>query len=495
VRCRAVGPARAAIGPNTGGLRPYARDSPADLIKVRLDGEADEMADFLRNSDAFIWSIENDPRLRSTIVTLVLLDRSPDWNALVSRFELLSRTVPMFRQRVVPSPRPAPPRWELDPDFDLAFHLRRVTAPAPADLDTLLEMARLAAMADFDRARPLWEATLIDGLADGGAALLCKLNHALTDGIGAVQIAMTLYDRTEQYEERPMPTAPVPATSRHLAGFRDMVAYEAGLATSALTGSLGAAPAVVANGIRRPFSTLGAAYSTAASILRTARPIRQPGSLIIRERSKIRRLAVHQVPMQALRRAGNVAGGSLNDGFIAAVAGGLRRYHDKHGTAVGDLIVTMPISIRTATDMVGGNRATLMRFDVPAGVADPAHRIRLIHERTSKQRNEKSLAYTQLIAGALNLAPRWYIGSALRNVDFVASDVPGFPMPVFLAGARVRMQYAFSPTIGAGLNVTLLSYVDTCALGINVDSGAIPDVDVLYDCLVAGFDDVLALAD
>jgi diacylglycerol O-acyltransferase len=205
------------------------------------------MAEFLRNSDAFIWSIETDPRLRSTIVTLVLLDRSPDWSALVNRFELLSRTVPMFRQRVVPSPLPVPPRWEFDPDFDLAFHLRKVTAPDPANLDALLEMARLAAMADFDRARPLWEATLIDGLSDGGAALLCKLNHALTDGIGAVEMAMTLFDRTERCEERPMPEAPVPAANGALAGFRDMISYEAGLAASAVTGSLRAAPVLVAN--------------------------------------------------------------------------------------------------------------------------------------------------------------------------------------------------------------------------------------------------------
>jgi len=452
------------------------------------------MAEFLRNSDAFIWSIEDDPRLRSTIVTLILLDRSPDWNALVNRFEVLSRTVPMFRQRVVPTPRPAPPRWEADPDFDLAFHLRKVSAPAPAVAKEQAEMARLAAMADFDRARPLWEVTLIEGLADGGAALLCKLNHALTDGIGAVQIAMTLYDRTERCEERPMPKALVPAATGALAGYRDMIGYEAALAANALTATLRSAPALVANGIRRPLGTVASAWSTVASILRTARPIRRAGSPIMGQRTKIRRLAVHQVPKETLRRAGNIAGGSLNDAFLAALAGGLRRYHDKHGAAVDDLIVTMPISIRAATDPVGGNRATLMRFRVPAGLADPAHRIRLIHERTSRQRDEKSLAYTQLIAGALNFAPHWYIGSALRNVDFVASDVPGFPEPVFLAGAGVRMQYAFAPTIGAGLNVTLLSYADICALGINVDTGAIPDFDVLYDCLVAGFDDVLALA-
>jgi diacylglycerol O-acyltransferase / wax synthase len=452
------------------------------------------MAEFLRNSDAFVWSIESDPRLRSTIVTLILLDRSPDWDTLVNRFELLSRTVPMFRQRVVPSPRPAPPRWEVDPDFDLAFHLRRVIAPAPANIDTLLEMGRLAAMADFDRARPLWEVTLVDGMADGGAALLCKLNHALTDGAGAVEMAMTLYDRSERYEERAMPEAPVPVASGSLAAARNIVSFAAGNAANALTGSLNAAPALVFNGIRRPLTTVTAAWSTAASILRTARPIRRPGSPIMRERRRKRRLAVHHVPKEALHRAGNAAGGSLNDAFIAAIAGGLRRYHDKHGATIGDLVVTMPISIRNPTDPVGGNRATLMRFGVPAGVADPAQRIRLIHDRTSRQRSEKSLAYTQFIAGALNLAPRWYVGSALRNVDFVASDVPGLPAPVYLAGARVRMQYAFSPTIGAALNVTLLSYVDTCALGINVGTGAIPDFDVFYDCLVAGFDDVLALA-
>jgi diacylglycerol O-acyltransferase / wax synthase len=452
------------------------------------------MAEFLRSSDAFIWAIESDPRLRSTIVTLVLLDRSPDWDVLVERFDLLSRTVPMFRQRVVSSPPSVPPRWECDPDFDLAFHLRRVSAPARADLDAVLEIARVAAMADFDRARPLWEVTMIEGLAHGGAALLCKLNHALTDGIGAVEIAVTLYDRTEPTEQRTAPSAPTAGETGSLAGLRAVAAYDVGLAAKVVTGSLRATPRLALNAVRDPLGMATAAYSTAVSILRTARPIRRPGSPIMRERSTIRRLGVHQVPKAALRRAGNAAGGSLNDAFIAAVAGGLRRYHEKHGRAVSDLVVTMPISIRTATDPVGGNRATLMRFDVPAGVVDPANRIRLIHELTSKQRAEKSLAHTQLIAGVLSLAPRWYIATALRNVDFVASDVPGFESPVYLAGAKVQMQYAFAPTIGAGLNVTLLSYIDTCALGINVDTGAIPDFEVFYDCLVAGFDDVLALA-
>lgn len=452
------------------------------------------MPEFLRNSDAFVWSIEDDPHLRATIVSLILLDRSPVWGALVERFELLSRTVPMFRQRIASSPLLASPHWEFDPDFDLSFHVRKVAAPAPANLDAVLEMARIAAMADFDRARPLWEVTLIDGLADGGAALLCKLNHALTDGIGAVQIAMTLYDDTERPEQHRMPDLPELGANSEEAGWRTTLLFEASVASKAFASSLLAAPEFILNGIRRPLQTLSSARSTTASILRTARPIRRPGSPIMRGRSKSRRLGVHRVPKEALHRAGNIAGGSLNDAFLAGVTGGLQRYHDKHGADVDALVVTMPISIRTPTDPVGGNRATLMRFDVPAHIADPAQRIRVIHEQTTKQRNEKSLAYTQFLAGALNLAPRWYVGSALRNVDFVASDVPGFSKAVFLVGAKVLMQYAFSPTIGAGLNVTLLSYDDTCALGINVDTGAIPDFEVFHDCLIAGFDDVLALA-
>ena len=130
----------------------------------------------------------------------------------------------------------------------------------------------------------------------------------------------------------------------------------------------------------------------------------------------------------------------------------------------------MPDQPADKTDDMGGNRITLMRFDVPVGEADPAERIRAIHPRTGRVRHEQSLPYTQLIAGALNLMPRWYIGSILRHVDFLASDVPGVPVPVFLGGAPVRAQYAFGPTIGASVNVTLLTYVDTCALGINVDT-------------------------
>ena len=453
------------------------------------------MTHFLRNSDAFTWAMESDPRLRSTVVSVVLLDRSPDWEAVRERFDLMSRELPVFRQRVVPSPPPAPPRWEYDPDFDLDYHIRRSVAPGAGTLEDVLEVARLAEMQDFDRARALWETTFIDGLENGGAAMVCKFHHALTDGIGGVQIAMTLFNLSEElYERGPLPPAPEVSRPSWLGGYRDSWRYNIGLIANAVAGAAKAAPRLVSDTVRRPIATVRTAAATTASVYRTIRPISRTGSPLVTERGLIRRLAVHRVPMTQLREAAHHCGGALNDAFVAGVAGGLRLYHEKHGVQIGDLHLTMPISLRTSADDVGGNRITLMRFDVPVGEADPAARIRAIHQRAGAVRTERSLPHTQLIAGALNLMPRWYIGSILRHVDFLASDVPGVPVPVFLGGAPVRAQYAFGPTIGSAVNVTLLTYVDTCALGIDVDTVAIPDHEVFQEALVAGFDEVLALA-
>ncbi len=453
------------------------------------------MTAFMRNSDAFTWAMETDPRLRSTVVTVILMDRSPDWGAIRERFDLLSRKLPIFRQRVGASPRPAPPRWEFDPNFELDYHMRRTALPVAGTLDDVLELARLAEMQDFDRARALWETTLVEGLDNGGAALICKFHHALTDGVGGVQIAMNLFSLSEDvYELGPLPPEPNASGPSLLGRYRDTFRYDTGLLGGAVAGAARWAPRLVLDSVRRPIATIRSAASTTASVYRAVRPINRTGSPLVTDRGLNRRLGVHDVPMPLLREAAHRCGGALNDAFLAGVAGGLRRYHEKHGVTVGDLHLTMPVSLRTRTDDIGGNRITLMRFDVPAGEADPAARIKAIHQRSGAVRDERSLPFTQAIAGALNLMPRWYIGSVLRHVDFLASDVPGVPVPVFLGGAPVSAQYAFGPTIGSSVNVTLLTYVDTCALGINVDTTAIPDYDVFYDAIVAGFDELLSLA-
>ena len=100
----------------------------------------------------------------------------------------------------------------MSANFDLDYHIRRVAAPGAGTFEDVLEMARLAEMQDFDRARALWEMTLVDGLENDGAAMICKFHHALTDGIGGIQIAMSLFNLSEElYEHDPAARASLQA--------------------------------------------------------------------------------------------------------------------------------------------------------------------------------------------------------------------------------------------------------------------------------------------
>lgn len=454
--------------------------------------EIDGKRRFMRSSDAFSWSMEADPRLRSTIVTLVVTERSPDWDAVVHRFDLLTRTVPSFRWRVLESPPPAPPRWETDPDFDLNFHVRRLSA-GPDGMAGVLQMCRVAAMESFDLARPLWQVEMVDGLPGGAAAMIVKLHHALTDGVGGVQLAMTLFELAPEGCRPELPDVPSLRQPTRWDDLRDGVRYNSKLARRLATGAVRTAPRALGALVRNPVSAVREAAATGASVYRTVRPVMKTGSALMTERSLVRAVSTHTVSLPRLRSAAHAVDVALNDAFVAGVAGGLRRYHERHGVSVDELHLTMPISLRTDDDGPGGNRITLQRFDIPVGEADPALRMVEIHRRVAQVRAERSLPLTQLIAGALNLLPRFVLGEVLLHVDVLASDVPGVPVPVYLGGAAVTEQYAFGPTIGSAVNVTLLSYVDTCAFGVDVDTAAISDPEVFHACLVEGFDEVLAL--
>src|SRR6476661_8863544 len=143
------------------------------------------MADELSPLDYLLHRGEAYPATRSAFLNLEILDRPADWGRLRDALDRASRVVIRMRQKVVVPPLPTtPPRWVVDPDFDLDYHLRRVALPAPGTLRQLLDLAEVTLQSPLDTTRALWEAVYVEGLEGGRSALLTKLSHAITDGLG-----------------------------------------------------------------------------------------------------------------------------------------------------------------------------------------------------------------------------------------------------------------------------------------------------------------------
>jgi len=452
---------------------------------------------YMRASDAFTWYMERDPALRSTVVVIDWLDRAPDWEVLVDRVDRISRLMPSLRQRIVESPfRLTVPRWAYDPHFDLHWHLSRIAAPPPGTREAVLELARRAAMAAFDLARPLWEVTLVEGMAEGEAALIIKLHHSLSDGVGAMRMLAIVADQQrEPAHLGELPPEPKAETADPLTLVTGTVGALAGRALGLAGRGAGAAIPAWIRCSRDPIGYVGGAIGMARSVYRTAGPSHTTLSPLMRERATTRHLAMIEVSLDALKRSAKSAGGTVNDAYLAAVTGGLHRYHERHGAAVGSLRALMPINLRSGHDSGWGNRITLQRLVVPVGETDPAARMRALHRVAGAARGEPSLSVTEEIAGALNMLPVGYVGGILKHVDFVASNVPGVPVPVYLAGSRVTGMFAFGPTIGASVNTTLMSYDGNCDIGVNIDTAAVPDPDVLLGCLRESLAEITALGD
>jgi WS/DGAT/MGAT family acyltransferase len=467
-----------------------------------LVAEAARFAHHMSDEDALMWNIEKDPILRSTILAVALFDQAPDWERLRTRIDRATRFIPRFRQRVLSPPfRISPPRWTVEPTFDLDFHLRRVRLPGPGSQRALLDALQPIATSSFDRARPLWEFTLIEGLDDGRAAFAMKVHHSVTDGVGGMELLVHLVDLARDAadpDDTDVPAAPAPEPIGMWGLVRDGIAHNRRRTLGIAQRVPGVGLRAALRAVRNPVGTATEAVRAVRSIARALAPATAPMSPIMRDRGLGRRLDAFDVSLDDLRRVAKTLEGSLNDVFVAAVVGGIRRYHEQHGAAPDALRMTLPINLRQGDDDAGGNRFAPARFPVPTAIDDPVARVRAIRSLVKEWRAEPALQMTSALAGTLNRLPTAtttaLFGGMLKCCDFVTSNVPGAPVPVFSAGSKVERMYAFGPPSGAAFNVTLISHCETCCIGIVIDTTAVPDPDVLVECLRAGFDEMLSLA-
>jgi WS/DGAT/MGAT family acyltransferase len=363
----------------------------------------------------------------------------------------------------------------------------------------VFDIAEPIAMQGFDRARPLWEVTVVEGLPDGRAAIIAKIHHSITDGVGGMKLQMEMLD-LEREPTEPKGELSEPA-AQHLSERQrwiDAMSYEARRQAGAARDAAGTLP----GGLRRlahdPVRAVTGVGETASSLVRMLRPATSPLSPLMTDRSLSIRFDTLRFPLQPLKDASKLVAGRLNDAFVAGVAGGLRLYHEHHGIDVEQLRMTMPINIRDeSTSAKAGNQFVPARFPVPIGITDPIERMNAVRELVAEQRAEPALSLTEPLANLLNRLPATattgVFGAMLKGTDFITSNVPGAPVPIFVAGALVEAQIALGPMTGAAVNVVLLSYCSDVNLGVTIDPAAIPDPEVFVDCLRDGFEELIKL--
>ena len=440
---------------------------------------------------------EANPRTRSGIMAVEILDSTPDWARFRTRFENASRRALRLRQKVVvPTLPTASPRWVVDPDFNLDYHVRRLHVAEPGSLRQVFDLAEVMLQSPLDIARPLWTATLIEGLPDGKAATLLHMSHAVTDGVGSVEMFAHIYDLERDPPAQPASAQPIPqdlsANDLMREGLNQLPLNVVNGALSALSGAASMVGRVVLN----PGSAVAGALGYARSGVRVMSQAAEPSPLL-RRRSLATRSEAIDIPLSDLHRAAKAGGGSINDAYLAGLCGALGRYHQALGVPIATLPMAVPVSLRGDSDAAGGNRFTGVNLAAPIGVADPISRMKRIRAQMTQRRDEPAMDIIGSIAPVLSVLPQPLLESLTGSVvgsDVQASNVPVYPGDTFLAGSKILRQYGIGPLPGVAMMVVLISRGGYCTITTRYDRAAISDEALFARCLLEGFDEILALA-
>ena len=468
--------------------------SSKTLEQLRNWGGPGELSAF----EAMMWLAEADPHLRSTTTSVMVLDSSPDWERLVAGHEWTTRAAPRLRQKVMePALGLDMPVWVDDPEFLLDYHLRRVRLPEPGTQRQLLDYAQVLAMTPFDRFRPPWEAVLVEGLENGGAAYILKLHHAISDGIGIMQLLSEVLNASRNGREFPAlkPTR------------RGRAATSLGLAAKGMlhrylelphdtADSLSTLLETMAEFLRKPEAMREACdYLASAKRMLATKPA--AGSPILHKRSMGTRFDVIEVALADLKVAAKSVDASLNDVFLAGLIGGFRRYHEQMGVKLDKMPIGFPISLRTEGDTAGGNKFAGAQYPAPIGERDPLKRIEHIQNFVRNVRTEPALDVVLKIAPIMVRLPTPVLTAIASNMtaaqDAQISNIPGIAHPIHMAGAHVTHLWPFAPTVGCGMMISMVSHNGRCCVGINSDRAAVTEPELLADCLREGLEEMLAL--
>lgn len=452
----------------------------------------------MSDTESLMWRLEKDPHLASTFGNITILDRPPNMDLLYARMERTALLFPRLRRRVQPAPgNLGNPTWVDDPSFDIRYHVRHISLAEPGDFRQLLDLVTLLIADPFDRSRPLWHFIIVDGLRGGRSALVQKLHHTVTDGQGGVELSMHYLD----LEREPAPLPPIdPDIANAAVNFSSPDATEA--LRGAMTDSL-RLPLSVLKQVRDVLSdpsligTIGSSTSaTVKGLLAQLSETDGARSPLWTQRSLRRRLETARVSYYDLKGASKALGGTLNTAFITAAAQAAGRYHQELGAPVESLRASMAISTRTEGS--GGNAFTLARMLVPTAEMPLPERFAAVNEILQAARSGTASGSLDAIAAVSTVLPTSVITRLARaqaeTVDFATSNVRGAGVPLYVAGSKLLENYPVGPLAGVAFNLTLMSYMGSMDVGINIDEAAVESPALLRDSLIESFAELTSYA-
>jgi diacylglycerol O-acyltransferase / wax synthase len=412
--------------------------------------------------------------------------------------------LPPFRWRLAEVPFGIDhPYWVDDPDFDLDFHIRETAAPPPGDDHALAEQVARIVARPLDRRRPLWELYLIHGLPEGRVAVLTKIHHAAVDGVSGAEILGVMVDLAP--EGREIPPRPDDCCGERMPGQLEMLGRGVLGTPRQPLRALGALPSAVPNladlpGVQQVpgVGTLGRMSARAkrlvggeeASGLLEPAPVSVPRTRFNQAITPHRRFSFGSLPLDRVKAIKNELGISVNDVVVSICATAMRDWLlERDELPEEPLVAMVPVSVRTEEEIgTFGNRVGVMVVPIPTDVADPRKRLMRAHEILGSAKTRHRAVPASLLQDVTQFIPPAVYARAARAtmqltagvgrpaLNLVISNVPGPPMPLYCAGARLEANYPVSVvTDGVGLNITCMSYRDHLDFGIVVDRDMVDD--------------------
>jgi WS/DGAT/MGAT family acyltransferase len=432
---------------------------------------------------------------------MVFEGTAPPYEELVAQIISRLHLVPRYRQRLAFVPlNQGRPVWVDDPHFNVNFHVRHTALPRPGGDGQLKRLAGRVFSQALDRARPLWELWLVEGLSDDRFALLSKTHHALVDGISGVDIATVLFDSSPE----PMPVAP----PEHAWVPRPLPTSAQLLADAVLERAT--APAEIARGVkatlrgpRHVAARVGDALGGIGAVARTGLQA-APSSRFNQRIGPHRRFTWVYGDLGEFKAVKNALGGTVNDVVLATVAGALGRYLRLHGEATDDLILKamVPVSVRADVERGAlGNRVAAMWARLPVGLIDPVQRLLTISREMDGIKDSRQAVGAQVLTELTGFAPPTIMAQAARlqarqrMFNLVVTNVPGPQSPLYLLGRMLHAMFPMVPLAeNQALGIAIMSYNGQLNFGLNADYDALADLEALADELRASIAELVAAA-